>query len=268
MDKVRAMHYDEDLNIEASRFSGIVQNFPIHFHDYYTIGFIKSGEMNLTYLNKEYIVKEKSLVLFNPNDSHSCSDIKGQLLDFRSLNVSTVIMKDVVFEVTGENTLPHFNNPVNKNLSLISYLEELHYIISKGEKGFKKEELFLLVTQELIEEHCCLNAITFKDKPIIEINKVLNYIHSNYGSNITLNNLSSLIGFSKYHFIRSFTREVGITPYKYLETIRINNAKKLLKQGMNPANVALETGFTDQSHLNNLFKKLIGITPKQYMNMF
>lgn len=268
MDKVRLMNHDMDLNIEISHFSGIVQNFPIHFHDYYTIGFVNSGEMKLKHRNNNYIASEKSLILLAPNETHSCSDNNGQPIDFSSVNIGIDAMGDAVFEVTGEEGLPYFNLPVQNNISLLPYLKELHKVIANGEKGFKKEELFLISIAHLLDEHSSLNPITFKESKPSEINKVLTYIDSNYGSNITLDNLSSLICLSKYHFLRSFTKEVGITPYKYLETIRINKAKILLKQGVNPAQVALETGFTDQSHLNNLFKKLIGITPKQYMNMF
>lgn len=42
----------------------------------------------------------------------------------------------------------------------------------------------------------------------------------------------------------------------------------LLEQGIKPIDVALQTGFTDQSHFSNFFKKFIGLTPKQYMNIF
>lgn len=85
---------------------------------------------------------------------------------------------------------------------------------------------------------------------------------------ITLNDLSDLTGISKYYLLRSFTKQKGISPYCYLETIRIGNAKKLLEQQIAPIDVALQTGFTDQSHFTNFFKKLIGLTPKQYMNIF
>jgi len=54
----------------------------------------------------------------------------------------------------------------------------------------------------------------------------------------------------------------------YLETIRIDKAKKMLEHGVLPIDVAFKTGFTDQSHFSNLFKKFIGLTPKQYMNIF
>jgi len=86
--------------------------------------------------------------------------------------------------------------------------------------------------------------------------------------NITLNELSALTGLSKYYLLRSFTKQKGISPYSYLETIRISKAKKFLEQGIAPIDVALQTGFTDQSHFTNFFKKLIGLTPKQYMNIF
>ncbi|MPN58983.1 HTH-type transcriptional activator Btr [bioreactor metagenome] len=86
--------------------------------------------------------------------------------------------------------------------------------------------------------------------------------------NITLNELSELAGLSKYYLLRSFTKQKGISPYRYLETIRIDRAKKLLEKGLLPIEAALQTGFADQSHFSNFFKKFIGLTPKQYMNIF
>jgi len=53
-----------------------------------------------------------------------------------------------------------------------------------------------------------------------------------------------------------------------LETIRIDKAKKMLEQGLPPMEAALQTGFVDQSHFSNFFKKFIGLTPKQYMKIF
>lgn len=86
--------------------------------------------------------------------------------------------------------------------------------------------------------------------------------------NISLEDLCRLTGLSKYYLLRSFTKQKGISPYSYLETIRIDKAKKLLEQGILPIDAALQTGFTDQSHFSNFFKKFIGLTPKQYMNIF
>jgi transcriptional regulator GlxA family with amidase domain len=93
-------------------------------------------------------------------------------------------------------------------------------------------------------------------------------LEENYTKTITLNDLSNLTGWSKYHLLRSFTKQKGISPYSYLETIRVNHAKKLLEQGVKPIEVTFLTGFSDQSHLTKFFKRLVGLTPKQYMRIF
>lgn len=56
-------------------------------------------------------------------------------------------------------------------------------------------------------------------------------------------------GLNKYYLVHSFTKQKGISPYSYLETIRIGKAKKLLEQRIAPIDVALQTSFIDQSHL-------------------
>lgn len=76
------------------------------------------------------------------------------------------------------------------------------------------------------------------------------------------------MGLSKSTLLRAFTKSKGITPYRYLETVRINEAKKLLGQGMAPVEVAVRTGFADQSHFTNYFTSFIGLTPGCYNEIF
>ncbi|MCI9591965.1 MAG: AraC family transcriptional regulator, partial [Lachnospiraceae bacterium] len=68
--------------------------------------------------------------------------------------------------------------------------------------------------------------------------------------------------------IRAFTKSKGITPYRYLETIRINEAKKLLSKGVSPLDAAIRTGFSDQSHFTNYFTSFIGLAPGVYREIF
>ncbi|MFQ7854230.1 MAG: helix-turn-helix domain-containing protein [Flavonifractor plautii] len=57
------------------------------------------------------------------------------------------------------------------------------------------------------------------------------YLEAHCDRRITLEQLSALAGLSKYHLLRCFTRQKGITPYRYLETVRVNRARALLEQG-------------------------------------
>lgn len=69
---------------------------------------------------------------------------------------------------------------------------------------------------------------------------------------------------SRFHFIRKFKREMGITPHQYIVQSRIRAVKQLLTTGIPIADAAAQAGFCDQSHLNRWFNRSIGITPQQY----
>ncbi|NJL38895.1 MAG: helix-turn-helix transcriptional regulator [Leptolyngbyaceae cyanobacterium SM1_4_3] len=60
------------------------------------------------------------------------------------------------------------------------------------------------------------------------------------------------------------TLEVGRPPHAYLEQIRINHAKALLLKGCPISQIAMETGYVDQSHFANRFKCFVGVTPRQF----
>lgn len=122
--------------------------------------------------------------------------------------------------------------------------------------------------QQLIEEHAIQDARLANSEQSEQITAICDYLEQHYMDSITLDDLSKLAGLSKYYLLRSFTKQKGISPYSYLETIRIGKAKKLLEQGVLPVDAALQTGFSDQSHFSNFFKKFIGLTPKQYMNIY
>lgn len=141
-------------------------------------------------------------------------------------------------------------------------------MIMQEEKDFRKEEIFFFLLEQLIEEYTDQNMPSPKSEQSMEAKAICEFLEQNYMKNITLDDLSNLTGLSKYYLLRSFTKQKGISPYSYLETIRIDKAKRLLEQGVLPIDVALRTGFTDQSHFSNFFKKFIGLTPRQYMIIF
>ncbi|HBG2234023.1 AraC family transcriptional regulator [Clostridioides difficile] len=264
----RTVCFDMELKIEAYRFKGIMQKFPNHFHEHYVIGFIEKGQRYLSCKNKEYTTSTGDLLLFNPFDSHTCEQIDDKVLDYRCINIKPEIMKKTVFEITGKNYLPKFNQPVIFRSELVPLLQELHYIIMEEELDFKKEELFFFLIEQLIEEHTEPNLQSNLENTNIEIQAVCDYLENNYAEHIVLDELSTIAGMNKYSLLRNFTKLKGITPYRYLENIRVNKAKKLLEKGVEPIDAAIQTGFVDQSHFTNFFKNFIGLTPKQYQNIF
>ncbi|WP_052339397.1 AraC family ligand binding domain-containing protein [Gorillibacterium massiliense] len=264
----RTVIYDADLQIETYRFEGIKQKFPDHFHDYYVIGFIEAGQRYLSCKNREYIINPGDITLFNPRDVHSCEQIDGKTLDYRCLNIKSDIMKKAALEITGQAFEPVFTETVLPGSDLADSLKELHRMISGDESDFIKEELYLILIGQLLQDNAVPLASPLEQRPDSEFKAVCDYLEAHFAHAITLEELSKLANMSKYHFLRTFTRYKGISPYQYLMTVRIGNAKKWLEQGRSPMETALAAGFSDQSHFTNAFKKFIGLTPRQYMRIF
>ncbi len=76
--------------------------------------------------------------------------------------------------------------------------------------------------------------------------------------------LASVIGISPTYFASLFKQAMGISPQQYIIQQRVERAKlMLLKTDLTIADIALQVGFSSQSHLTQQFKRLTGITPKQ-----
>lgn len=265
--ETRTVVYDEDLRVEAYRFEGIVQPFPNHFHEYYVIGFIEDGERCLSCKNQEYIIKKGDVILFNPGDNHACVQSDNGTLDYRGLNISKEVMLDLAEEVTGKRELPGFSQNVIYDEEVACYLHPLHELMMKGSCEFGKEESLLLLISTLIQQYSqpfesCIPEC--RD----EIEKACAFMEGHYAERIYLDQICRQVGLSKSALLRAFTKSKGVTPYSYLENIRIGKAKKLLEQGVPPIEAALQTGFSDQSHFTNYFNRFIGLAPGVYREIF
>ena len=81
---------------------------------------------------------------------------------------------------------------------------------------------------------------------------------------ISLTQLAEQVALSPYYLLRAFRAEVGMPPHAYLESVRIRHAQRLIAAGNPLAVIAVEVGFSSQSHFTHRFKQLIGVTPGQY----
>ncbi len=265
--ETKTVVYDDELRMEACRFEGTRQPFPNHFHEYYVIGFVEKGERRLSCKNQEYTIKKGNMVLFNPGDNHACTGSDDGALDYRSFHISKDVMLDLAEEVTGRRELPGFSENVIYDEEAVCYFHPLHELVMKGSCEFGKEESLLLLISLLIRRYgqpfeSCIPEC--RD----EIERACAFMEQHYEERICLDQICRHAGLGKSALLRAFTKSKGVTPYSYLENIRIGKAKKLLEQGAAPIDAALQTGFSDQSHFTNYFSRFIGLTPGVYREIF
>lgn len=100
-----------------------------------------------------------------------------------------------------------------------------------------------------------------------KLSQVLEYIQIYLDQDIKLEDLSECVGMSQYYFSRLFKQSMGVSPYQFVLQQRIERAKQLLQQkDLAIAEIALLSGFKNQSHLTTLFRKFTGVTPRVFRN--
>lgn len=99
-----------------------------------------------------------------------------------------------------------------------------------------------------------------------QLKQVVDFAHSYMQFNIGLHEMAGLVHLSPYHFGRLFKQTVGKSPYQFILQLKIDCAKKLIKQNNGPiSEIAYQLNFSDQSHFSNAFRKATGISPRQYL---
>ena len=95
--------------------------------------------------------------------------------------------------------------------------------------------------------------------------RVRDFVEAHLGDDLSLTALADIACLSPYHFSRSFKLATGVGPHRYVIQRRIERAKRLLRQtGLPLALIAQETGFADQSHLAQTFRREVGVTPGRF----
>lgn len=98
------------------------------------------------------------------------------------------------------------------------------------------------------------------------LSTIRDYVGENMHEPISLAELAGTVGMSKYHFSRRFKDSTGMTPHSYVTAARLTRAKRILARykTIPLVEVATACGFSDQSHMNRVFKKYLGTTPGKF----
>jgi AraC-like DNA-binding protein len=137
--------------------------------------------------------------------------------------------------------------------------------IESGEPALRCEELILGSLCSIAQRH----AFDWRDKsgrPASRrsVDEVREVIRRSRVEDLSLSALARLAGMSVFHFAHAFRLQVGCSPFMYAEAVRIDRAKRRLREGGQLADIAFELGYTDQSHFTRRFKQHQGTTPGEY----
>jgi len=240
--------------------------YPRHSHDYYVISLIERGHQSFTHKGAKHLTPPGGVIFINPGEVHTGEAADQQGFELRSLYPTTSLMETAVFELTGRHQgLPFFKDVRVDHPWATNHILSLHEALLQEASELECESLFIWTFAQLIKRYADISSA---EQPLGKETKAIQqarrHIDEYFAEGITLNQLAQLVSLSPYYLLRVFQAEVGMPPYTYLESVRIRHAQSLIEAGKPLAEVAIEVGFSSQSHLTRQFKKIIGVTPGQY----
>lgn len=106
------------------------------------------------------------------------------------------------------------------------------------------------------------------DSPDSRIITALTYIAEHFNEKISVGTLSTLSGYNNQYFVRLFKKSTGLSPYQYIISYRMMEAKKMLGKGMPVSHIANATGYSDIKTFSRSFRQTVRTSPSMYRKSY
>ncbi len=235
-----------------------------HWHDTYTIAFVEAGCERVRLAGSERHVSPGDLVLLHPGDIHD-----GEAYDpavgwkFRVFYLSSEVLfrQSTPLDEAGSREIV-FRQTHLRDVALWDTLLAMHQTLSQSSELLERtSNLFLGLSK--LRKYTVQSARgngVFLPR-VASLDRARQYLDANWAKAVSLEELASVAGLSRFHLIRAFRKQYGLPPHAYQIQLKILKAKSMLFTGISAGEVALASGFYDQAHLTNVLKRYVGVTP-------
>jgi AraC-like DNA-binding protein len=253
-------------NLELLRATYVTHAFVPHTHEGFAIGVIERGAETFTYRRASHVAAAGTIVVINPGEPHTGQALTEAGWTYRMLYPEAALLQQAASAWAGRpREVPFFPIAVIRDDSLAAMIRDLHISLETPASILERESRFLRTFAQLIARHAddrpAPRPLSDERQSVI---RTRDYLDAHFNQDVTLAQLARVAGLSPFHLLRTFRRALGMTPHAYVTQMRVTRARHLLRAGLPITQVALETGFNDQSHLTRRFKKIVGVTPGQY----
>lgn len=259
--------------------NNVKEDYPIHWHNAVEIVMPLRNNFFVHTNEQNFSLKERDILIIPPGELHSMTaPDEGQRIifqcdnamlgDIRAFGSINSIFSQTIFIASSENSLSN----KAKKIMLEIYDEYFqHSELSEIKIYLKLLELFVLIRENQLSIQ--KNQLGCTAGKLVEyserFNSVLKYIEKNYMFELTLDKLSDIAGYSRYHFSRIFKQYSGVSYISYINKIRINAATKLLMDPtMSITEVAMNSGFSSITSFNRAFKEIKHCTPSEFKKFY
>ena len=256
---VRSLHAGAVTAVDAR--SG--RSFARHVHDEFGVGLMTAGAQRSWSGRGPVEAVAGNLINVNPGEPHDGEPV-GERRSWSMLYFSEQLVAAAITDLEGGRLIrselhtPVIDDPALARLFVAVRRAAAH---PAGSQAFEERLLALLA-------HLFAVAPAPERSPSGALSRVRERIDDAPAAGHPLSELAALSGLSRYQTLRGLARLTGLTPHAYVVQRRLEIARRLIRQGCALAEVAVDAGFADQSHMHRAFAARYGFTPGAYAAAF
>ena len=244
-------------------------SFPLHLHDHIEMIYIERGEVGLRLLDELIILKEGDFAILFPYTAHGYEISNNKTVDY----YMSIFRTEDIAEYKEMLISCHPISPVISKESLhtdiINAMKEFRMLANKIKFPDTREKQLLI--------HALIGILFARAIPKLEIKpntakyeyssiiQAITYINNHYKEAFTLSKMAEDLNMNKFTLSRLFNEQLHIGFSKYINNIRIDNAKNLLTNTEKPIiEICYECGYESLRTFNRVFLQTVNTSPRQY----
>lgn len=253
-------------SIEARYSSYCTQVFEKHIHDTHAVGIIHKGVSSAFLQNRIKTIHHGDVIYIPPGEVHACNPRQNDILVYTMFYIDQTLIQELNNALFLQDEPAHAGKII-RNDQLFQDFSRLYSMMAYSQDRLEKQTQLYNALSVLLS-----NCHSVAEQPPPQkynkkcLSQAYQYLVDTLFDNVSLIELASHAQLSPYHFLRTFKAIYGLPPHAYRMQMRIHAARRMIAEGKPLAQIAHETGFTDQSHFTKRFKAYMGLTPSQFLH--
>lgn len=243
------------------------QTFKPHSHPEYLVGVITGGAHSVWCRGEQLYVPPGTVMSMRPGDIHHGNAAVEDGWVQRMFYVAEDMMAEILGDRrdTSSASLPDFASSSRHDWNLARKLERIHGAVH-GSRLTLERDAALVAFAEVVAR---LAGEPSDDgprgaPPDDRVRRLVDYLHAHVARDVSLDELSLLVGLRRRQTIDIFKRATGLPPHAFHIGLKVRLAQDSLLKGQSLAATAIGAGFADQSHMTRHFTAIVGVTPATY----
>jgi AraC-like DNA-binding protein len=238
-----------------------------HVHAQYQLSMYVGAPRRFSVARQTFRGSERASVIIQSGEPHASEPVDDEAVSLRTFYLDVETVAEAARSIWhGEGTVA-FPDARLDDPPTVAALLAAHRALDGGD--LEAEVRLACALERLVRRHATpTGAARALRSSEVCVARARELLEDRLADPLNLGELADAAGLSRFHLIRLFRRQFGVTPFVYQRNRRVERARATLRAGGSIADAVASAGFADQSHLGRTFRAVMGSTPGQYRSSY